>query len=365
MTLALGFFALFPVQDSQNQNQKGIWERLELYGNGRVRWESTFDNVDSSGNSVDDRQRGRLRARIGARYEIEEGLKAEARLSTSSDGNDANNPYWDFGDGEGFNGSSIVLDRLFLDWAAAQDVHLRSGKMPNAFAQPPIYGEFIWDNDVQPAGFAALWTPRSDSKTSFDVRAAGYVADEVSGDQDPKVWGAQGNLYLSLDDDKKLQVSTSFYDWGDNQAAAVAGNQGNTATTGNFLIWESFASANVQGGPLDELTGYVEYMNNVDESDEDTGYVVGAQLGPSSKRGAYNVFLCYYDVGADSLFSPVSQDDTPIAGTGLGDGMDGFIVGATYFWRDNVAIKLWALTSDADAEDDPVRIRLDFDFNVK
>jgi len=360
--LALGLLALAPMQEG-----KSIWDRLEFYANGwRLRGEATFDNVDGAGNEIDDRYRGRMRARVGAKYHLMEDMLVDVRLSTSSDGNDANNPHWDFGDGDGFNGSGVVMDRFFLDWTASPDIHVKAGKQPHAFNVPPIFGDFIWDSDVSPSGVAAVWAPPHGDEAYFDARVAGYVATEVAADEDPKMYGGQGNAYIPLDD-MKLQVSSALYDWTDNHNTAVAGNQGNTATTEGFQVWESFVSGTMPGGPLEEMTGFVEYMNNLQADEEDTGWVIGAQIGPSAwKQGNYNVFLELYSLDADCLFSPVAQDDTPVAGTGIGDGMDGIVVGGQYFWRDNVAVKLWALTSDADgADDDPIRIRLDLDFNVK
>jgi hypothetical protein len=165
-----------------------------------------------------------------------------------------------------------------------------------------------------------------------------------------------------------VQLSTSFCDWADNDDTAVAGNQGNSATTEDFLVWDTFLSATIPGGPLDEMTGYAQFITNLDESEN--GFVLGAQLGSSKwVQDNYNAFLLFYDLDGDSLFSPVAQDDTAIAGTGLndgdGDGTNGIVFGGQYFLRDNVALKLWVLTSNpSGASDDPIRVRFDLDFRV-
>src|SRR5262245_45237073 len=121
MTLALWLFALVPQQDTQGS----IWDRLQFYANGRLRGEATRDAVDAgSGAEIPDRYRGRMRVRIGAKYQLDEDIMVEARLSTASDPVDANNPHWDFGDGaDGFSGATVVMDRYFLDWNAGSDVH--------------------------------------------------------------------------------------------------------------------------------------------------------------------------------------------------------------------------------------------------
>ena len=179
----------------------------------------------------------------------------------------------------------------------------------------------------------------------------------------------QGNLSLKTSDKTKLQLSASYSDWSSLGAAATdlgADNQGNTDVTGDFAILEAFVAGTYEGGPLERTTAFVQGMKNRDdEAGEDTGVALGAQLGKSGKQGDRNVFAVWYDLDANSVFSPVAQDDTPITGTGIGTGMDGLILGGQYFVTDNLSIKLWGLTSDADADEDPVRFRLDLEFKVK
>jgi len=373
---ALGLFALVPLQGSPSP-QGGIWDKLKLEAEGRMRAEATIENVDpSTGDSVDDRYRGRMRFRFGAKYQLEESLLLGARLSTASDatgGNetDANNPHWDFGDGDGFSGSGVVMDRYYIDWTASEELHVVAGKQPHAFTSPPIYGEFLWDGDISPAGFSAIWKPKASKDTSFDARAAAYIAAENAADHDAKMIGAQGNVFVPMDE-AKVQLSTAIYDWTNVNSiggAVAATNQGNNDT--DFLVWDTFASATLPGGPLDEMTGYVEFMANLEKGEQ--GIVLGGQLGSNKwQRGNYNAFLLFYDLDANAVYSPVAQDDTPVSGTGLnlvngnGDGMNGVVLGGQYFWRDTIAFKLWVLTSNADeAEDDPIRVRLDMDFKVK
>ncbi len=348
--------------------EPSLWERLEFYATGRMRGEATWDQPADA----DDRYRGRMRFRVGGRYLITEGLKAEARLSTASEGNDANNPHWDFGDGDGFNGTEVAIDRFFLTWLPAEEWDVSAGKQPHAFEKPPIYSDFLWDEDVQPSGVAALWKPASGGDATFDVRAAGYVATEVADDADPKMLGMQGNLRVPLEDDLSVSASAAVYDWDDlEDGVAVAGNQGNTDVTGGFTILEGLLATTMQRGPLDEATAFLQLMHNLaDDDGEDNGFSIGAQLGPAWQRaeqGDYNVFLVYYDLDANAVFSPVAQDDTPIAGTGDNtdpEGMKGVVFGGSYFWRKNVAFKLWVLTSDAGVDEDPIRIRIDLDFTV-
>lgn len=225
------------------------------------------------------------------------------------------------------------------------------------------------DDDVAPSGVAAVWAPKTDdgSKAPYDLRLVEYIAVENGGDSDPAMFGVQGNLYFDLSEGSALQLAASYSKWSSLGAAGGnLSNQGNTDVAGDFGIIDAFASWTLNGGPLGRTQAFAEYMHNADdEDDEDTGYAIGARFGPSSKEGDLNVFATWYDLDANAVYAPMAQDDTPIAGTGTGDGMTGAIAGGQYFIADNLSVRLWGLTSDVDASDDPFRVRLDFDFNVR
>jgi hypothetical protein len=338
-----------------------IWDRLSFDADGRLRAEGTFDQPNG-----DDRYRGRLRARVGAHYRLLEDLVIQARLTTVSDDRDANNPHWDFGDGpDGSSATEVGFDRFFAEWTPCDDLWLRVGKQPHALAGPPVFGEFVWDDDVHSSGVAARWDAFRGDSVSCDLRLAGYIAAENGGAEDPAMLGVQGNLHLKAGK-TSFTFSSSLMDWGHLVAGAPAtANQGNTDPTADFTILEGHVAAQHTGGPMGGQQAFVQYMKNLrDEDSEDTGFAVGAKMGQSGKKGNVNVFGAYYDLDANSVYSPVAQDDTPIAGTGIGMGMHGILFGGQYFASDALSFKLWVITSDAEAADNPFRVRLDMDFKV-
>jgi hypothetical protein len=343
------------VQDANDPLQ-----RLKVSGDVRLRAESTFDQLNG-----EDRHRGRFRFRLGAEYRIADGVTAGARLATLSDGRDANNPHWDFGDADGFSGAEVGLDRVYVDWQPESSWKLTGGKFAHPFTRPSPTREFAWDDDVQPAGVAAVWSPKTEGNLSFDLRALYAVATEINqandSGVDPAVLGVQANASFKAGASTTLHVASSYSDW--SSLKNVTFEQGNTPD--DFAIWDTYASLTLAGEGFSQITGFGQYFLNVDaESSEDTGYAVGVQVGQTKGQGNWNVFGAYYDLDANAVFSSVAQDDTPIAGTGLGDGMSGFVAGVQYFLLDNVSLRLWGLTSDADASEDPYRIRFDLDFRI-
>lgn len=346
--------------------KQSLWTRLRFSADGRVRGESTFDQLNG-----EDRHRGRLRLRVGGEYDIHEKVRAGARLTTLSDGRDANNPHWDFGDGEdGFSGAELGLDRLYLDWRAAEKLTLSGGKFGHVYTRPPVTRELAWDDDVQPAGVAAVWAPKREGDIDYDLRAIYAVAQEINASDgsgaDPAMAGIQANLYLKLGDATKAQLASSYSDWSSLGNFSEFPGSGNTAAAEGFAIWDSYLALTFGGKDGPPLTAFGQYLDNLDdESGEDSGYALGLQYGRTSGKGNANAFGAWYSLDANSVFAPVAQDDTPVAGTGVGEGMDGVVLGAQYFVTDNFSIRLWGLSSDVDRDEDPYRIRLDFEFRVR
>jgi len=344
------------------QNPDDPWKRLKVTADGRVRAEGTFDQTNG-----EDRLRGRMRFRIGAEYEIADGLKAGTRFTTVSEGRDANNPHWDFGDGDGFSASEVGIDRLFLEWQPDSTWKLTGGKFAHVFTRPSPVREFAWDDDVQPAGAAIVWSPKSDGDVSFHVRGlfgvAGEINDVDDSGTDPLVAGLQANVDFKANETTTVHFATSYSDWSGLKNFTLS--QGNTADANDFAIWDTYVGVSLAGEGFSQIAGFGQYFNNLDDdSGEDSGFALGVQLGQTKGQGNWNVFGAYYDLDANAVFSAVAQDDTPIAGTGLGEGMSGFMLGAQYFVLENVSLRLWGLTSDADASEDPYRIRFDIDFRI-
>ncbi len=140
-----------PVQGGESPPESSAWEnvleRFEFYGDFRWRHESDFDLEGQP-----DRHRERLRFRVGANYRLRDDLVLGARMVTG-DPDDPNSSHVTLG--SGFDEFEASLDRLFLGWTPEwlDDGFLRAGKSEHPFARNPIYGELVWDADIQPEGF--------------------------------------------------------------------------------------------------------------------------------------------------------------------------------------------------------------------
>ncbi len=313
-------------------------EWLDLSANMRLRMESTLDQPNG-----EDRHRGRMRFRLGAKMDVAENLKAEVRLSTAS--GDARNPHWDMGSSNGtdtISGSDVALDRINVVWSPCENSTVVAGKMGNPLAKNPVFGEWVLDGDIQPAGLAGIWKLNDSS----DVRLAHFVIDENNGagaSSDPALTILQLN-YGPTDCDLDWDVNTSFWNWS-NEAGPV-----------DYLVWDTILAAK-----KDAWTGSFECIQNLDDdTGDDTGIALGIKHGKGGKKGESQVFGNYFDFDANASVWSVGQDDVPLAPGA--DGLSGFVLGYKYWWHDNTTVKLWALQGDDDV-DDPLRLRFDIDIS--
>src|SRR5262245_11720255 len=121
-------------------------DRLSPYGDFFLRYEGHFhldDQEDSNGMQV--------RVRLGANYEITDEVIVGTRL-TMGPPRDAQSSTITLGDV--FHKLDFSIDRAFLgyspDWAKGTSATL--GKFAHPFATNPVFGELVWDGDVQPDG---------------------------------------------------------------------------------------------------------------------------------------------------------------------------------------------------------------------
>lgn len=103
-------------------------------------------------NTLEDRQRERVRLRLGLNANITGGVDAGIRITTgnTSDPVSTNQTLGNTG-----NKYSLVLDRAFLKLRPMDDLTLWGGRIPNPFFSTDL----VWDDDVNFEGAAVSYAP--------------------------------------------------------------------------------------------------------------------------------------------------------------------------------------------------------------
>ncbi len=350
------------------------WERTSIHADFRLRGEANFNLDDKDG-----RERARIRARLGVNHDLTDELVLGARIVTG-DRDDPNSSHITIGDG--FDGLEFTLDRAFLkyspDWA--EGTWVTGGKFSHGFQSTPIYGELVWDGDVQPEGVAiGHGFGEVGPIDALDCRAGFYTTLENGGGSDGYLAVAEVRAKGKVGDELGSTIATAYYNYndptpgsssslvGDNAGNAVIDLDGDTIPdrfVSDFGIWHSLVSVEVGG--LDtpvKVSG--EYVKNTRaEIDGDQGWAFGAGAGSKKEAGDWWVYYQWQVIEQDAVFSPFAQDDFLFQ-----TNHRSHVAGVNYQFTSKVGVHLWALVSarddttpgvaTADSEKNQWRVRLD------
>jgi hypothetical protein len=315
---------------------------------------------------AENRNRERMRLRLGATVDIGEGLLAGFRLR-SGDPRDAQSPYHDFGrsDGRWMLGSADVnIDLAYLSYKPKflEGSFLTGGKFKHPFARTPVYGELVWDADVNPEGLAAGYTTTLNEDLQLSLVLGEYQL--IGDDAGPtgnhtndtfSVFVTQATADIRLSDTSKLMAALGWYNYSDPEpdgtTLAVAQNAGNMLQgTGlpaplDFEYVSDFSILNPVLALTTEFAGMPlkfsgEYILNTQArgaaDDRDTGYALGVWLGRSGWSGFYQ----WQVIEQDAVFSPFAQDDFQQS-----TNFRGHVLGLNYKLTDHLGARAWGLIS--------------------
>lgn len=130
----------------------------------------------STRNSTEDRDRLRLRARLGIKAKVSDEIEAGMRIVTSS-GGDANNPVSTNVDTGRFNRRlGTALDLAYIGWS--RDAWTARG---GRIANPYLSSDLMWANDLTFDGVAVTYAPVFSLGWSGFVTAGAHPLQEIAG----------------------------------------------------------------------------------------------------------------------------------------------------------------------------------------
>ena len=365
-------FQVAPAQDAPSPG--GWWERLRFTGDLRLRHESSF-NLPNAPGSPSSRHRERLRARLGLVYESTDEFSIEARLRTG-DPDNPQNPYVDLGGtggGEAFDSFTLSLDRINARYSQ-EHWWVVGGKFGHPFWTNPVYGELVWDADVNPDGVAAGWFTRDWGLESVRLTAGQYVLLEQAAAEDAFATVLQASASQPLAEGWGFRGALGYYHYydatpGGSTVILKGENSGNaTDPTGSDFVSEfgvlNPIAAFTYGGAPKPLTFAGEYFRNLRaEIDEDQGFALGVAYGSTGTGGDWQLAYQWQLVEQDAVFTPFSGDDFTIATNYMGH-----VLSWTYMFEKSIGLRLWALLAAPDSPppgvDDELQYRVRADLTV-
>ena len=336
---------------------KNWTDRLSLKGDVRLRYEG----IDEKGES--NRDRMRIRARIGLDAEIQENMKFVFRLATGGENPVSTNQTLD----GSFSTKDIGVDLAYVDWRVNDVVSINAGKMKNPMFRAGS-APLIWDGDLNPEGIAANFR----SGMFFGTIAA-FSVDERAGESDSLLYSTQAGVKLDLGDVGKLTTGLSYFAYTNTigyepfYKAKPRGNSVNEDGDGYIYGYKNIEffgqfDTEVMEWPL-KL--YFQYTKNNEVSVEDTAYSFGATLGSLKKKGDMQFVWLYQDIEADALIAAFNDSDFGGGGTDS----KGHLLRAKYGFSKKVALGGTFLFNEIDRFQgtkhgyNRVQIDLEFKFN--
>ena len=296
-------------------------DRIRLDGDFRYRYE----NIDAEGSSS--RDRNRIRARTNVKADLADDVEVGFGLATGGDDPVSTNQTI----GGGGSSKNIVLNLAYVDWEAADGLHIFGGKFKNPLMRVGK-NSLMWDGDWTPEGFAVAY-----KRDWFFANALGtYLDSDTRKSNDNFTWGAQigasgeiggakvkgGVAYYSSDTEGHTTNFGDPTDPGDyfgNTAVEASGLPcGSTGAACQYLydynLTEVFAEAAFEVGGLSTLV-FFDYVKNSDPSDNDTGWTAGTKIGQAKDRGEVQFSYYYADKEADSMLGLLTDSDFGGGGT--------------------------------------------------
>ena len=169
--------------------------------------------LDGNINTQEDRQRLRVRARLGLSAKVTDAVSAGFRLTT---GNTIDPVSTNQTLGNEFNKYSLVLDRAFIKAQPWEWLSVSGGRMPNPFFSTDL----VWDDDLNFDGVAATLTPwaRSDHSGKPFLTLGAFPLKEVETSatnlaRDKWLVAAQAGLDWKMDANTRWRFGLAYYDY--------------------------------------------------------------------------------------------------------------------------------------------------------
>lgn len=200
-------------------------DRIAFNGDIRLRYENdsfssnnapvaalnnTVRNANIS-NSTEDRNRFRVRARLGADLEVNDWLKGGLRLTTGT----LTDPVSPNQTEEVNKGKyTIGLDRAYLAASPLPWLSVKGGRFSNPF----FHTDLVWDPDLALDGVAATFTPKlNDTWSSFTTVGAFPIEEiqssEINKAKDKWLYALQTGIKWQAQNRSTAKLGIAYYDY--------------------------------------------------------------------------------------------------------------------------------------------------------
>jgi hypothetical protein len=310
---------------------KNWTDTVVLKGDLRYRYESIMDDSkkDANGDTLN-RERNRIRARLGAEAKPADDLKVGIELSTGqSDPVSGNQTV-----GDGFMKDDMKLNLAYFEWSAlssdsANEAKFTAGKMKNPFIN---VSDLIWDGDLTPEGVAVKGLMGSEKVSLLGNAGYIWVKERSAENDDSMLYAGQGAVKIQFVPEVYLLAGASYYaydnmegydvvDWENRNSAygnstmkgSVSGSTTNKAYKYEYTPIEYFAELNIWAGIPISL--FSQVVSNDEVDDLEAGYLYGVLVGKAKNKGTLEVGYAIAELEKDAVVGAFTDSDRWGGGT--------------------------------------------------
>jgi Putative porin len=326
---------------------------IKFKGDFRLRYEGIDEEFEAG------RDRMRFRLRFGLSATVRDDVKVIVQIASGGNNPVSTNQTFD----DGFSTKDLGLDLAYVDWKLNETLTINVGKMKNPLfkaGKVPL----IWDNDLNPEGFAAKFS----SGILFGT-VAGFSVEERASTDDSFLYAVQGGVEFPFGDAGKLTAGIGYFAYTDTIGSQPFYNgkaKGNSVDlNGDYILayknTELFAQFDTKVSDW-ALQVFAHYTQNNAVSVQNTAYAFGARLGSAKKKGDLQFAWIYQNIEADSVIGTFNDSDFAGGGT---DAM-GHILRAKYGLSQKIFFGGSFFINDIDrfqgTEHDYNRVQVDLEF---
>jgi hypothetical protein len=279
------------------------------------------------GSSANDVNQFRYRARIGFTKQVNPWALVGMRLASGTGNYRSTNV--SFGQVNDFTASSLYIDRAYMQFTLPDpgDVGLKStltaGRIANPFVWKSSLDKIVWDDDINPSGFALTSTYSPLEGTTLFGTAGYFVELTQACCTDTKVFGFQLGGSTTIVDKLVAGARASYYDWDnvgtDPTFATRSEGVGNLPTafssdahigeTTVFVTWSGIEGwpAMVWGTLAYNFTAEAGTVDGVHVDPQATAFGYGVEFG--SAKGLFLLGVEYQHIEANSVLALYTDSD--------------------------------------------------------
>ncbi len=300
-------------------------DRVAFSGDLRLRDEVFWRDPAS------DRHRARFRLRLASDLKIQDLMVGIRLASGTGEQISTNQSFDDLASQKG-----LWIDRAYLRWQGSglKWLTLTGGKMPNPFFT--VYSsDAMWDEDVNPEGFAENLNFSLGASGNLFVNVAQIVLDEDSSGSlstDQWLFGQQVGVAMEPAKDTKTTVAATFYNFTstqDTNFSQVTCNSGNTTAVGtcprsllnDYNVLDLTGHLGLKLGPVPFALMGDYILNTADPKDasgndtKDNAYQAGLILGKAGEAKTWEIAYFHKVMGTDATVADLADADFGTGGT--------------------------------------------------